>query len=163
MSELIERLEDWAATLEDAVGSRANPFYTEIFSTLGSNLITLLVWVLMVMIVITSALDIMYICFPSYRLLLSTAKNKVMAAFGKESNGTGGVRLAHTTRDTAARKADTDGVALGLLYYMKHRIYFYIFFGVFVVLFFSSNGLVKLVANLGLLVRQMYMSTLTGQ
>lgn len=160
MGDLIDRLEDWAETLEEAVGSTSNPFYTDIFSTLGSNLLTLLVWVLMVMILMTSALDLMYICFPSYRLLLSTAKNKVMAAFGKESHGTGGVRLAHTTRDTAARKADTDGVAHGLVYYLKHRVYFYIFFGFFVTIFFSGNGLMKLIMLLGQTVRNMYMSTL---
>lgn len=161
MGELIEKLEMWADTLEGVVGSRANPFYTDIILNTGSNLLTLLVWVLMVMILATSALDIMYICFPSYRLLLSTVKNKVMAAFGKHSHGTGGVRLAHTTRDTAARKADTDGTAIGLIYYLKHRVAFYIFFGFFMTLFFSRDGLMKIIRILGNLVYNMYMSTLT--
>ncbi len=160
MGELIERLEDWAAVLEQSVGSLENPFYSDIFNTIGSNLLTLLFFVLTFMVIMTSALDLMYICFPSYRMLLSAAKNKVMAAFGKSTNGTGGVRLAHTTRNTAAQKADTDGVAYGLIYYLKHRVYFYIMFGMFMTIFFSRDGLTKLIMIIGAEVRRMYMSTL---
>lgn len=161
MGELIDKLEYWAETLEFEVGSRANPFYTEILTNIGSNLLTLLVTVLTIMVLMTSALDLMYICFPSYRLLLSTVRNKVMAAFGKKTHGTGGVRLAHTTRDMAARKADTEGTAFGLLYYLKHRVFFYIAFGFFMTIFFSSDGLMKLIRKAGSIVMQMYYSTLT--
>ena len=102
MGDIIERLEEWAKLLEGTVGSKENPFVINELLRFGNNILTLLVLVLTVFIILTTLLDITYICFPAYRIALSKAKDKVMAVFGKGENGGGGVRLAHTTRDVAS-------------------------------------------------------------
>ena len=154
----IEMLERWATLLRGDVGSKSNPFIVNAIAGFGGSIINLLIWILIIMITVTSALDIMYISFPSYRLLFGTMENKIMAKFGTGKNGTGGQRLAKTTRNVAARKADNENVALGLLYYLKNRALFYIFFGTFVSIFFMHHGIAKIVTYAGTTIRDMYVS-----
>ena len=154
----IEMLERWATLLRGDVGSRSNPFITNAITGFGGSIVNLLIWILVIMITVTSALDIMYISFPMYRMLFGTLEGKIMAKFGTGKNGTGGQRLAKTTRNVAARKADSEGVALGLLYYLKSRALFYIFFGTFVSIFFTHHGIAKIVHYAGTTIRNMYVT-----
>ena len=163
MGELIEKLESWSETLGGTIGSQSNPFITNLILGFGSNILTLLYWLLFIVIFLTSGLDIMYIAFPGYRVALNTVKEKVRVKFGKGGNGTGGALMAHTTRNVAANKADVYGVTVGMLYYLKSRAMFYFFFGMFTSIFFSANGIMVLVNKVGLMVRDMYMTAIQSK